>query len=99
MKFKLIETKEILEYENELGVELIVHERENGPKYYVLFDHCEIMENDTLVGYYGNGNTVDEALIEYCEKISNKQLALFAGSKERMEVFCPKLVHTKLLGK
>jgi len=102
MKFNLIETKEILDFETTLGEELTVNERPKGmnlPKYYVSFDNVEIMQGGCLVGTHGNGNTIDEALTDYCKGIETKRMALYAYTDKRREVVCPKLVHTKLLGK
>ena len=102
MKFNLIETKEILDFETTLGEELTVNERPKGmslPKYYVSFDNAEVMQGGCLVGSFGNGNTIDEALTDYCKEIETKRMALYAYTDKRREVVCPKLVHTKLLGK
>jgi len=98
MKFNLIETKEILDFEKELKIELVVNERSktyNLPKYYVSFENAEVMENGMLCGCSGNGNTIDEALLDYCKEIETKRMALFAYTDKRYEVVCPKLVHTK----
>ena len=105
MKLNLITTKEILDFENEIGYELVVNERAihagrptRLSKYYVQFEKAEVMEGGCLVGKYGNGNTIDEAIKGYCREVSNCRVAFGAYTTERKEVQFPKLVHTKLLG-
>ena len=69
MKFNLIETKEILDLEKEIGFELVVNERHKSTttsQYYVSFEGGKVMEGSCLVGSCGDGNTIDEAIID-CE--------------------------------
>jgi len=102
MKFNLISTKEILDFEKEIGIEIVVNERKEyskGCKYYVKFEHSEIMEGGSLIGSYGNGDTIDEALENYCKEIQNKRMAFNAYTPNRREVVCPKFTHTKRLGR
>lgn len=105
MKLNLITTKEILDFEKEIGYELVVNERAihaGSParlsKYYVQFENAEVMEGGCLAGKYGDGNTIDEALKDYCREVSNCRVAFGAYTKERKEIQFPKLIHTKLLG-
>jgi len=102
MKFNLISTKEILDFEQEIGTELVVNERKEygkGCKYYVQFEHSEVMTGVFLVSSYGNGDTIDEAIENYCVKIQNKRIAINADTPNRREVVCPKFTHTKKLGR
>lgn len=102
MKFNLIETKEILDLENEIGFELVVNERPKSDtvsKYYVSFEGGEVMEGGCLIGSHGNGSTIDEAIKDYCRQVETKRMAFGAYTDNRKEVVLPKLVHTKLLGK
>ena len=97
MKLKLLNSKEITEFEKEIGYELVVHERPsylNLDRFYVSFEHGEVMENGCLIGASGNGNTIDEAIIDYCNQISNRKMAFNAYQENRKEIRCPKLVHT-----
>jgi len=99
MKINLINTKEILDFEQEIGYELEVNERANPkelPRFYVSFKKGEIMEGGCLVSAMGNGDTIDEALKDYCIQISNRRLAFNAYTPERKEIQFPKLIHTKL---
>ena len=106
MKLNLITTKEILDFEKEIGYELVVNEREihagsaaRLSKYYVQFEKAEVMEGGYLFGKQGNGNTIDEAIRDYCRQVSNCRIAFGAYTKERKEVQFPKLIHNKLLGR
>ena len=101
MKLNFIETKEILNLELEIGYELEVNERpiRSGlPRFYVQFKCGESMEGGCLVSYSGDGNTVDDALIDYCKQISCRRFAFGAYTRERKEIQFPNLVHTKLVG-
>ena len=102
MKFNLISTKEILDYEQEIGHELVVVERDPYMKlsrYYVSFEKGESMEDGALVGHSGKGNTIDEALIDYSKQVSCRKMAFDAMTNRRTEIQFPHLIHTKLLGK
>ena len=102
MKFNLIETKEILDLEKEIGFDLVVNERPKDvriPQYYVSFESSEVMEGGCLISSCGNGNTIDDAIKDYCREIETKRMAFGAYTDNRKEVVIPKLVHTKLLGK
>jgi len=105
MILNLITSKEILDFEKEIGYELVVNERAihaGSParlsKYYVQFENAEVIEGGCLVAKYGNGNTIDEAIKDYCREVSNCKIAFSAYTSERKEIQFPKLIHTKLLG-
>lgn len=100
MKINRINTKEILDFEKELNVELEVNERPPSSglyRYYVSFNNTEVSEGSMLIGSFGNGSTIDEALQDYCKEIETKTIVLFARSDKRREILCPKLIHTKQL--
>ena len=100
MKLNLISTKEILELEKEIGYELEVNERPQHSglsRFYVSFKQGESMEGGCLVSHSGNGNTIDEALQDYCKQISCRRMAFGAYTDSRKEITFPKLVHTQLL--
>lgn len=97
MKVNLIKCKEITEFEKEIGHELVVNERPlnmNLSRFYVSFEHGEVMENGCLVGVFGNGNTIAEAVDDYCVKISGKEMAFNAYTKDRINIICPNLKYT-----
>lgn len=102
MKFYLLKEKEITEFEKEIGYELSVCERPLSmrlPKYYVYFLDGESSEGGCLITYSGNGNTVDEALIDYCKKVSSRRMVFNSYTTDRKEIVFPKLIHTKFLNK
>ena len=98
MKLHLIETKELLDLEKELGYELSLHERAPSdlPRYYVSFPKGEVMKDRMLESSAGNSNTIDEALQDYAKKISCTRMAFEAYTSNRKEFFMPKIIHTKL---
>jgi len=98
MKIILIETVEILDFEKTVREELTVNEAPESA-YYVRFQKAEIMQGGCLLSLCGYGNTIDEALTDYCKKIENKRIAFHAFTNKRREVVFPKLIHTKLLRK
>jgi len=106
MKIKEIENKEILDFEKEIFYELVATERAihaGSPvglsKWSVQFENSEVMDGGCLASRYGNGNTIDEAIKDYCRIVSNCRIAFGAYTNERKEIQFPKLVHTKLLNK
>ncbi len=97
MRINKIKTQQILELEKVIGRELIVNERSDPKlkKYYVSFLNGEISEGILLIGYCGDGNTINQALKDYCKKISNKTIVFNAYCSNRVEFNLPKLIHTK----
>lgn len=101
MIFVEIRTLEITEFEKEIKREVVITERRarNLPKYYASFENSEVMSAGMLCGVYGNGATMDEAIQDYCEIISKKEVTFDAYSSSREEIEMPTLIHTKLLNK
>ncbi len=102
MKINTIESKEILEFEKEIGHELVANTRPIHSKlktFYVGFKSCERIENTLLCSVVGEGNTIDSALKNYCKQVSCRMMMFNAYSSNRREVLFPKLIHTKLLKK
>jgi hypothetical protein len=101
MKFNLITPTEITDYEKLINCELVVAERDDPslPRYYVVFEFADIKDGISLVGAHGNGNSIDQALSDYCKRISGNTLVIRAFSKERREILVPQLIHTKFLFK
>lgn len=48
--------------------------------------NCEVKDGDFLVGTFGRGKTVEEAVENYCNLIAGKRLVFHACSKNRYEV-------------
>jgi len=102
MKINYLESREILDFEKEIGQELVCHERPRNlhlPRFYVGFLYGEVMTGGCLMGASGNGCTIDAALQDYCKEISNTRMAFGAYTSNRKEVEVPKLIHTLLLNK
>ncbi len=104
MEINLIETKEILDFENEIGYKLEVNERRINSisksklhRFHVSFKEGEVMKDGCLISSYGNGNTIDEALIDYATQVSCERVVFGAYTKNRREISFPKLIHTKIL--
>lgn len=96
MKLNLIPTKEITELEKEIDHELEVRERpphSDCKRYYVSFKGGESSEGSVLVGYSGNGDTIDEALQDYCKQVSCRKMIFNAFKSERKEILFPKLTN------
>lgn len=93
---------EILDFEKEIGIELEVKNRglkSSLPIFYVSFPKSEIASKGMLIGKFGNGNTIDEALKDYADELSEETIIFNAYTSSRKEIKSPILVHTKLLGK
>lgn len=106
MKIIPIKEVEITDFEIEIGRELVAKERvlsnaylKSLGKFYVNFPGGDIKEGKMLCSKSGDGNTIDEALKNYCKQISNQTMVFNAFSDERKEIKIPKLIHTKLLNK
>lgn len=100
-------SEEILDFETRIGVELVAYEREKSyqhlSRFYVSFEGAEFKDTISspfLMAGAGNGNTINEALKDYCSIISNKILVLNSANPQlRTQIQVPSLVHTKILNK
>ena len=114
MKFNLLGAKEITDFEKEIGIELVVTEintdnlRHKPPynKYNVRFEDCDCTIGGTIYAAIGLGDTMDEAITDYCNTISDNTLIStikYNGhgtyKEYRRGIIVPKLQHTKLLGR
>lgn len=101
IKFKKA-AMEILDFEKQYNLELTVYEKDpeakDLPRYYTRFDSAETKVGKCcLLGESGDGNTPEEAIKDYCKKISNKILVIDAMSDtNRREIEVPELQHTLL---
>lgn len=100
MKFNLLKGVEITDFEKGIGVDLVISERDANrlphiKKYFARFEGAELIEGHFLASISGDGDTIDEALRNYCELISNKKLCINAYTPNRIEIYVPKLEHTK----
>ena len=104
MKINLIATKEILDFEKEIECELIVNEQDTInkgiklAKYLVKFENSFLANNNFNFDKQGNGDTIDAAIINYCNLVSCKTI-VFINNNEKKTLIFPRLIHTKLLNK
>ena len=101
------EAIEIKDFCNRHGLQMTVHERDDrsmqmymqihgeAHRYYASIDNAEVDGDGVLIGAIGNGNTPDDAIKYYCERISHKKIIINAFSKDsRNEIWVPGLKHT-----
>lgn len=75
---------------------LVLEATERGPdwpnensRWYVRFSNVEIMDRGMLSGSYGNGSNIEEAVRDYAQELSGKQIAIDAMSPKRRNVDVP----------
>jgi hypothetical protein len=97
-----IPTVSIKEFAACHGLRLVVRERrvaaridQRGPdnRFYATFDGAEIKGDGVLIGMFGNGATIDEAIQAYAREISVHTLVVDAYREARREVIVPRLFH------
>lgn len=98
MKINYLPRCDILIFEKTHDLELVVHERAKrmsdftGYQFYCKFNNAEISDGFCLAGKFGNGNTPDEAIKNYCLEIGGGQtLVVGAYSEQRKEIVVPYL--------
>ncbi len=104
MKINLLDKKEILAFEKEYGLELIINEKPNNEyKFYAFFEGSQVINNpvrksehwlDFVAGY---GNTIDEALYSLARQLSCRTLIFSPNTKDERQIDNGGLVHTMLL--
>ena len=73
-----------------IGVNLIIKRYANqNNRYTVKFERAEIKEHGMLVSECGNGETIQEAINDYVQKIRGKCLVINGGSDIRAEFDVP----------
>ena len=95
---------EILDLEQqykELELEVKMRDFRNSklPLFYAKFKDSDVVDGNVIRGVYGNGNTIDEAIQDYCKEISGRVLVINRYSDNPKTFFIPKVKHTKLFGK
>lgn len=99
MKTNLIAEMEITDFEKQHDLEICINERKvakNNPnRYYAKFNHSEVKDGRFLIGTFGNGYTLDEALRNYASEISLKTIVINSYGENRREIEVPRLIHTK----
>ena len=82
-------------FADQYGLVMELYEREEprepGSRFYAHFRHTDVMDNEMLVGVYGNGATPEQAIANYGPEISLRRIAVGYGS-ERREIKVPRIV-------
>ena len=86
------------DFANEYNLTMLVSERDMAAqvlgmsKYTAKFKGVEVKKGLTLEGAYGNANTPEDAIKDYCKQISGKWIVANAYGKDRMMVYAPHLM-------
>lgn len=89
------ETMTLEEFSKKHDLTMAVYERDlsvahNLKKYFCYFKHVEIKEGPILKSPSGNGNTINEAIEDYCKELSKKNIVIHAtDSKHRTLLTTP----------
>lgn len=87
---------EILTFADQHGLSLRINPRTNFSDFAVSFAWAEVKKDIFLVGEFGCGRTIDDALIAYASLISGKVLVVNATDHDkRREILVPQLTHTE----
>lgn len=66
-----------------------------GQKFYCQIKKCEYRDGkNDIKGYFGNGDTADEAIKDLCIYISNKILVVFPFTQKSKDIQLPQLKHS-----
>ncbi|MCK9596675.1 hypothetical protein M0R19_05785 [Candidatus Pacearchaeota archaeon] len=92
MEVIMIPNVNILDFEKQHNLKLIVEERNlpisDPARFFATFENSWVPDNKGfLVGVYGNGNTIEESIKEYCKKISTKELRIGNNSIDVPRLF------------
>lgn len=66
--------------------------REKNMRFYAKFEGVEAKGNFSLTSVYGDGNTGEEAIFNYCKEISNRVLVKDAYKDTRVEIDVPTVI-------
>ena len=91
------EEVEILDFEkelNEIGYSLII-DQINEKSFLAAFKLSRF-SNLIITEHYGIGESIDESIIDLCNKISKSTIVIFKDGS-RVVISVPKLKHTKLI--
>ena len=78
--------------QHDLTMEVRDRGEPDGPaRYYARFANSDIKEDCFLIGTYGDGDTVLDAIKAYCSEIEGKELVIQALDGERKEIYVPML--------
>ena len=86
------------DFANEHNLTMLVSERDIAAqalglsKYTAKFKGVEVKKGLTLEGAYGNANTPEDAIKDYCKQISGQWIVVNAYGNNRMMVYAPHLM-------
>lgn len=93
----------IFEFADIINKEIVIRYYPNqNHRFTADFDESEIIEKGRehlLCGTYGNGKSFDEALLDYCKKISGQKIVFNAMNKERRQEFQIPILDHNFFGK
>lgn len=75
--------------EHDLTMKVVERERQNLPRFYAEFENAEVKIGVCLHGYYGNGQSPEEAISDYIDRIEGHTLVVNAAGKDRKEIYVP----------
>jgi hypothetical protein len=80
----------LADYCDAINADLILrrYSAQNG-RWTASFDRCEVKEGHMLSSEYGNADTPEAAMADYCKKIAGKRIAFNVGSVHRREFDVP----------
>lgn len=73
------------EFADEHNLTLEINERDlsiKAPRFYTQFKYTEVDSGNVV---YGDGNTEDEAIEDYCKKISGQIIIIHAGNDDKKQ--------------
>ena len=95
-KINILDFEEILKGIDSLYyIDIKIRESEpfdSPSKYYVSFNKGYVIGGGCTIGAHGNGKTPDEAIKEYCKKISG-EILVFGFSKDSFKIKVPELYY------
>lgn len=76
--------------QNGFVMEIVERDNPKLSRFYAHFKNVESKDGCILSGEFGNGDTPEEAIVNYANSISGKLLVLHAGNpKKRKEIYAP----------
>lgn len=77
----------------ERRVPVDVARRSPDNRFYATFESADVKGDGVLIGKFGNGATIDEAIQDYAREISVTTLVVGAWGSGRREIVVPRLAH------
>jgi len=94
----LIPESTLEKFADEHGLILQMYERskigyyEKLPRWYCSFAGVEILGDGVLIGASGNGETEQEAMIDYASQLTMQTIVINSYRKDRIEIKVPRLI-------